>query len=360
MRHAAHLICLGAAYACMVGCAEDKVYPGFYGEPREQAITGGPGGGAGASSVPGGVSGGPGGTGGTGAMAMAGSSGMSMPPPAGMGGSMASSMAGQGGSAGAPPAGGSGSNDSPPAACDLSGRWLVTMHYVTDALGQYQTIHSFAYYEIARQADGYAITKGLHCGDEGLAEGLFAVTADFRSTWEPVMRRLSYAGRAVSSTAISNGCDVRFGRWYIVRGATYPYYADPSIPLPTLAQPASGATPGWEDWDEDGQPGITGLISGTVTGKIFVAPRLWSEMGGVVAEAGARLRLPLAWNQEYNMLSFDGTPLLASEAVRAADPSLHFAELARLGDAQATGDDLAICRAVVELAPTLTPAAAAL
>jgi hypothetical protein len=45
-------------------------------------------------------------------------------------------------------------------------------------------------------------------------------------------------------------------------------------------------------------------------------------------------------------------------AVRAADASLHFAQLARLKDGQATGDDAAICNALVELGPTLTPEAA--
>ena len=119
-------------------------------------------------------------------------------------------------------------------------------------------------------------------------------------------------------------------------------------------------SPGWEDWDGDGQPGITGFISGTVTGKIFVAPRLWTELSGSVAETGERFELSLAWDQEYNMLSYDGSPLLASEAVRAADPKLHFAELARLSPTQATGDDLSICRAIVELAPTLTPRASAI
>jgi hypothetical protein len=57
-------------------------------------------------------------------------------------------------------------------------------------------------------------------------------------------------------------------------------------------------------------------------------------------------------------MAFDGSPLLASEAVRAANPDLHYAEYARLGPEQATGDDQAICAAVRELAPTLTPMAA--
>jgi hypothetical protein len=63
------------------------------------------------------------------------------------------------------------------------------------------------------------------------------------------------------------------------------------------------------------------------------------------------------WNQEKNVMAFDGSPLLASEAVRAANPDLHFAQYARLAPDQATGDDLATCAAVRELASTLTPEA---
>jgi hypothetical protein len=316
----------------LAACVQDQVYPGYYGEPArdEQAMGGAPRSGSPA----------PGGTG----VHVAGTGGE---PTANAG---AASVGGTGGVPDAPIAD----------ACDLSGRWLVTLHLVTDAIGQQQTVHSYLYYEIEKQAEGFSITKGLHCGDDAVAEGLFAVKADFRKAWPSAIPRVSYAGRPVSSTPAGGGCQVTFAKWYTVRGASYPHYIDPAIPLPTIDQPASGTTPGWEDWDEDGRPGITGLISGTVTGKVFVAPRIWNELAGTVPETGDRFELPVAWNQEYNMLGYDGTELLASDAVRAADPRLHFAELARLAPDRVTGDDLAICSAVVELAPTLTPRAAGL
>ena len=61
-----------------------------------------------------------------------------------------------------------------------------------------------------------------------------------------------------------------------------------------------------------------------------------------------------------NVMAFDGSPFLGSSAVRAADASLHFAQLARLQDDQATGDDAAICKSLRTLAPMLTPEAAGL
>jgi hypothetical protein len=335
------------ACTCTAGCVQDTVYPGFYGEPArdEQAVTTGPAAAAGIGGTAMQGNGGP--VAGTGSTVSAGTGSTAVA------GNSSEPAANAGANAPVP-------EDDDRDACDLSGRWLVTLHYVTDALGQQQTIHSFIYYEIERRDDALAIAKGLHCGDEALAEGVFAVSADFRKAWDAVASKVSYTGRTVSSTEAGGGCEVRLGKWYVARGATYPHYNDPAIALPTLEQPASGATPGWEDWDGDGQPGITGFISGTVTGKIFVAPRIWTQLSGTVPDTAERFELPVAWDQEPNVLSYDGSPLLASEAVRAADPKLHFAEFARLSPAQATGDDLAICRAIVELAPTLTPRASAI
>lgn len=110
----------------------------------------------------------------------------------------------------------------------------------------------------------------------------------------------------------------------------------------------------------DGNPGLTGVISGVVTGKIFVAPRQWTSMHGTAPDVSSAFRLPLLWDQEPNVMSYDGSPLLASSAARAAEATLHFVQLARLTEEQAAGDDHAICTRVVELAKTLTPEAAGL
>ena len=45
-------------------------------------------------------------------------------------------------------------------ACDLSGRWLSTVHKVTDALGQLQYVHTYDYYEIEQQGDRLVFTFG--------------------------------------------------------------------------------------------------------------------------------------------------------------------------------------------------------
>jgi hypothetical protein len=271
-------------------------------------------------------------------------------------GSNAAPSAGAGGTSGGPVAGALAVPASP---CDLSGRWLSTVHYVTDALDQLQTAHTFIYYEIEQQGDAFEIEKGLNCGDEAVGAGVFAATVDFRSTWASVTSKASYAGRTGKSVATSGGCMVELHKWYTVRGATLPYYIDPSKPVPSAEQKATATAPGWEDWDGDGNPGITGIVeSSIVSGKIFVAPRQWTSMSGLVPAVRTLFKLPLDWSQEANVMAYDDNPLLASEAVRAADPALHFVQFARLTAEQATGDDSAICSSIATLAKTLTPEAA--
>jgi hypothetical protein len=244
------------------------------------------------------------------------------------------------------------------AECDLTGRWLNTLHYTTDGLGNLQYIHKFIYYEIERKGDAFTVKKGLQCGNDTIGGGTFAITADFSGAWPALMRRMNYAGRAATSAKVANGCKVELAKLYTVIGATLPYYLDPATPLPSAADKAAGSTPGWEDWDGDGNPGVTGVISGTVTGKVFVAAREWTSMSGTVPSVGSVFTLPLQWDQEPNVMAYDGSAFLGAEAIRAADASLHYAQFARLSADQATGDDAAICKSIVKLAPTLTPKAA--
>lgn len=258
------------------------------------------------------------------------------------------------GSGGAPPATGSA------AECDLFGRWLITTHTVTDALGQLQVAHYYFYYELEQSGTAVTVRKGLMCGTDARGLGDFAVTADFSGSRDATMRKLSFAGKRGTAKKTAVGCRVEFEKLYIVMGASIPHYLNPANALPTAADAASGTTPGWEDWDEDGRPGVTGVITGVVSGKVFAAPRNWLLIAGEVPSVAKSFRMPLDWNAEPNVMAFDGTPLLATEAVRAADRARHYIEFARLASDQATGDDEAVCASTRQLAKTLTPAAAGL
>jgi hypothetical protein len=246
----------------------------------------------------------------------------------------------------------------PAASCDLSGRWLQTVHKTTDGLGNLQYAHNYFYYEIAQQAETFTVSKSLLCGTSVIGGGAFAVTVEFNGALASLRQHVSHNGRTGRSVSAANGCMVTFDKQYMVFGATLPHYLDPVNPLPSSEEPATNGKPGWEDWDGDGNPGITGICSGTVTGKIFVAPREWSTLTGSVPNVSSLFKLSMNWEQEPNVMAFDGSPFLGSSAVRAADASLHFVQFARLSDDQASGDDAALCKRIVELAPMLTPEAA--
>jgi hypothetical protein len=249
-------------------------------------------------------------------------------------------------------------SSAPASSCDMTGRWLVALHKVTDGLGNLQYVHNYLYYEIAQSGDAFSVTKSLYCGTDVVGGGAFAVTVDYRGAAAGVMKRVSHDGRKGTSTSAAEGCMVSFEKQYSVQGATVPYYLDPSTTLPSADQPAMNGQPGWEDWDEDQHPGITGHCEGTVTGQIYTAARDWTSYTGAVPDVASAIKLSMSWDQEPNVMAFDGSPFLGSSAVRAADASLHFAQLARLKEDQATGDDASICQSVVSLAPMLTPDAA--
>jgi hypothetical protein len=261
--------------------------------------------------------------------------------------------------------GAAGSTASPPTQpavgssdCNMTGRWIATYHLVADALGEPQYTHYYHYFEIEQQGDALTVTKGLLCDSDSIGVGAFAATTSFAGAREFIAERVNFAGLQGSSVAGPGGCKIDIGEWYTVVGATNPYYLDPSTALPSAEEMASGDTPGWEDWDGDGNPGVTGQVSGIVTGKIFAAPRMRTSHSGVAADINAAFKLTSDWKGEQNVMAYDGTPLLGSESARAADPTLHFAELARLADDQATGDNKAICSSILELAPVLTPVGA--
>lgn len=266
-----------------------------------------------------------------------------------------------GDSASQPAMGGEPSGDSPGSAgaCELSGPWLVTEHLATDALGQLQYGHYYYYYEIAQSGEVFEVTRGTLCGNDAVGVGLFAVTVSQAGGGAADREHVNHAGRRGVSRQVAAGCEIAFDKWYTARGVTLPFYEDPANPLPTVDDPAVGGEPGWEDWDADGKPGLTGNLSGTVEGKVFVAPRYWTEPSGTVPSLMSPIKLSVRWNQEPNVIAFEGSPLLAMDAAVAADPDLHFLQMARLDASQVPqGDVHSLCDWLVGQAPTLTPEAA--
>jgi hypothetical protein len=244
----------------------------------------------------------------------------------------------------------------PPASgCDLSGHYLLTERLGLDGLGAKQTNNNWYYVELTQSGSTLTFAKSVSCGVKTEGAPPLQVTVDDKRAWPAYMAQATYAGRKGTVEEGADGCAVTVERASIVRGATVEAYRDVSVPLPKLAQQATESEPGWEDWDEDGHPGVSLRISGIAQGVLYAATRSWSEYAGDIEPGASTFSLGITWNQTRSTLGYEGSSLLTSDAVPDSDRSLHVAEFARLSEEQAAGDDATRCERLRELAPTLTP-----
>jgi hypothetical protein len=242
-------------------------------------------------------------------------------------------------------------------ACDLTGRWLVTEREVANGLGAQEATHTWYYLEIGQTGPQATVTKGLDCGGEIRPISAVGANSDYPKLWPALLTHDTQTGRTATILAMSSGCSVSFDKRYLVMGATVPFYEDPSQMLPTTSQQATATSPGWEDWDNDGNPGYTVNVTGFVTGQVYLATRGWSVWSGSVPAAASTFKLADKWNTEQSLLGYNGSSLLtaATSASPDNDASLHFVQFARLDASQAAGDDATTCAAVRSLAGMLTP-----
>jgi hypothetical protein len=240
--------------------------------------------------------------------------------------------------------------------CELTGEWLITQRTVISALGVDQAGVYWFYYQIEQSGNEFTIKKGLQCGGQTnpitpLLSGSIAQEA----SWPGMLRYNPHAGRRGTITASGANCNVAFTRAVTVMGATCPYYLDESRPLPTTQ--ASGSTPGWEDWDQDGQPGVTLNISSTLaTGRRFTVVRIVNDWSGPFTPGATSFRLAADPFQIESVLGADDE-ILKGLGDATSNPSDHFAQFAKLQPGQVQGDDTAMCAKIRELAPMLTPEA---
>lgn len=245
------------------------------------------------------------------------------------------------------------SGDAPPnSKCDLSGRWLITERLIATGLGVKQASVAWRYYEIEQSGDKLAVAKGLLCGGQIQPVDAVSAAVDYHAAWPKILSQNPQGGRKGSAEATSSGCSVAFDRATVVFGATTPHYLDMSRALPT--EQASGSTPGWEDWDNDGKPGISLHVSGLASGTRYAATRTWATWKGDISSGADRFKLATIWGTDESVLGVT-TDILKASGVPDSDPKLHFAEFARLSEGQVSGDDAAICAKVRQLAPMLTP-----
>jgi hypothetical protein len=237
----------------------------------------------------------------------------------------------------------------------MRGRWLVSQRYVAEALSEKQGSHSWFYLEVRHEGANTTVQKGLHCGYNVTPITALGGKVDCAAAWPAFLTRNSSTGR--KGTFVKNGanCRFKFDAEYTARGVTLPFYLDPSRPLPTASQAAQGATPGWEDWDGDGNPGVTLNVSGLASGKIYSAQRERTVYDGDVPLSSTKFKVPIIAGFENVVLGRNGPVLLESPSNVSSDPSLNYAWFARLSSDQAQGSDADICMAIRALKAQLVP-----
>jgi hypothetical protein len=276
------------------------------------------------------------------------------------------------------PGGGGGSTSSTPAAtggvgggapvsaaeCTVRGRWLVTQRNGVSVPSPRvdQALHSWFYYELEQSGPDLRVTKGLDCGYR-LAPlppppaPTLAGSGDASGAWAGILQRDTHTGRTGRITVDGSECLLHLDTEYTIRGATASYYSDPARPLPASGLPAATATsPGWEDWDADGKPGITIRVDSVlVRGAVHIAGRESSVYDGRVPAGADTFKVPVRWTSEQVTLSTDppNDAFLATTSSVNADPNSHYAYFLALGAAQGLGTDAEICEEMRTLASTL-------
>lgn len=167
--------------------------------------------------------------------------------------------------------------------CDLSGIWIARQNTESIAIGQPQYANTWAYYELAQAGDELTVTRHFDCGIE--VRGTVRVRIP-PETARALMTRNVQTGRKGRVAATGDGqCSLALETHWAVRGLSEADYTpsprNADLPLAAVQStqplPLSEQPERTEDWDEDGQPGITWLVNGIVNGERYTVQRNWTR-----------------------------------------------------------------------------------
>jgi hypothetical protein len=273
--------------------------------------------------------------------------------------------AGSGGTAGT-------TSQRPNNGCDLTGRWIATQRTLNEALfgAVVQSGHSWIYWEFDQRADQATIKKVLQCGEEvkdRSTSGLGAQITSSQAVWDGLTRnnKVTSAKATYAPQSGSEQCALAVEKMAVVRGATFSYFGafnDNGFmhPIDESMQPAQGSTPGWEDWDNDGNPGVTYHVSGIATGDVYMVQRDLLEYSGLTEKHSDKFKLAVDRLHEQRVIGQNPSTLPSADVTSSDDAAQHFIWFARADgllqwNLPADADDLAICAKMRELKDQLIP-----
>jgi hypothetical protein len=317
-----------------------------------------PDGSAGAAGTTGSGGGGAAGAAGTGTGGAAGT---------GTGGSSGVGGGGQAGAGGSSGAGGSGAPDAGSDAprprdpeCDLNGRWLLAQrNLIALPLGECQAVHTWFYYEMRHNGEGFTVTKGLHCGYQAVKKSLNSANVSNPAMWPAMLEKMTSTGRTGTFVKQTDRCQMTLPIEYVIRGATVAHYRDPATTLPAMGSPAAGPggmPPGWEDWDNDTNPGFSlNINSPLAKGTLYLATRDSNAINDTAPVSSALFKVPMSITSTQSVLGTapGSNPLITQGGTPFANPASHFTYFMKLQDGQAVGTDTQICEQVRTLKDSL-------
>jgi hypothetical protein len=244
--------------------------------------------------------------------------------------------------------------------CDLTGKWISTQRNMNGAnydqtLGLYilkQKVHSWAYWEFQQTGTQVVVTKELQCGSQfeitpqvPLVSG--STIAETQQVMEGLTTHSKMQGRqGVDSVQTgSSQCQLTIGQGAMVEGATYLYFKDFSHPLEEAKVRAQGTNPGWEDWDEDGSPGVTYSIG---EGDLYIVRRDLADYRGSTEQNATKFKLNVNSQRQQLVISANPTGVEWPKFAPLSDQKENFIWFARVDgaaewDIPYDSDDLTIC-----------------
>jgi hypothetical protein len=224
---------------------------------------------------------------------------------------------------------------------------------------QCQATHTWYYYEIQHNGEGFTVTKGLHCGYQAVKKSISSADVSNPAMWPAMLSNVSSAGRTGTFVKEADKCHLTLPTEYVIRGATVAHYRNPANMLPAMGSAAAGPggmPPGWEDWDNDNNPGFSlNINSPLAKGTLYLCTRDTNAMDNLAPPSSALFKVPMTFTTTQSVLGTapGSSPLIVNGGSPWAGADSHFTYFMKLQDGQAVGTDAQICEQVRTLKDSL-------
>lgn len=242
--------------------------------------------------------------------------------------------------------------------CDLTGSWAtrgVTFTTAESALAPGpQKTSAWALIEIEQDGDDFTVVSDLPCGIMTTGDATINMRGPGGEFAPPMYQQKTKTdGRLGTSVDDGEQCQVTFERLYGALGTTAGDVEPPGRidGNPELSSFEPLTADDAEDWDEDGDPGITFIVTDTVAGSgtRFAIQRSWAQLSGPVPYGPGDFLMPIEWDFD-DLVIGASSPLFEVEAVVRMAP--HMALYRRVDADMIIGaDDEETCDTLRELMP---------